>query len=52
MEGGKTLQTGRWLKYNNFPHTGVLISMANIFDVPLTKFGYAEWQQGPLPGLI
>jgi hypothetical protein len=52
MEGGRTLQTGRWLKYDAFPHTGVLISMANIFGVPLTQFGYGEWQKGPLPGLI
>jgi hypothetical protein len=52
MEGGKTLQTGRWMKFDNFPHTGVLISMANIFGVPLTQFGFGEWQKGPLPGLI
>ena len=52
VAGGKTLQTGRWLKYDGFPHTGVLISIGQIFDLPMTEFGFGQWQKGPLPGLI
>ena len=52
LTAGKNLETGRWLKYDNFPHTGVLISMAQIFGLPMTQFGYGDWQKGPLPGLI
>jgi hypothetical protein len=54
LPSGKKLETGRWLKYDNFPHTGVLISMANMFGLNITKFGYDDpsWQKGPLPGLI
>ncbi len=52
LAGGKTLQTGRWIKAPGHPHTGVLISIGNIFGLPMTEFGYKDWQKGPVPGLI
>lgn len=36
---GKTVRTGRWVKFNNQPHTKLLTSLLNVFGDPRTKFG-------------
>jgi hypothetical protein len=47
-KAGRNLKTGRSLQFNE-PHTNALISVAQMMDVPLTKFG-ADGTR-PLPGL-
>jgi len=50
---GRTLQTGRFLKYpNGTPHTGLLTVIGQIMGLPINSFGNPEWNKGPLPGVI
>ena len=50
---GKTLQTGRFLKYpGGTPHTGLLTCIGQIMGLDIKNFGAAEWQRGPLPGVL
>lgn len=52
LGANKVLETGRYLKLGGHPHTGVLLSVANMMGLPLTSFGFNGWQKGPVPGLI
>jgi hypothetical protein len=50
---GKTLQTGRFLKYpDHTPHTGLLTCIGQIMGLDIQNFGATEWQRGPLPGVL
>jgi hypothetical protein len=49
---GGRLRTGRYLRYQGeVPHNNLLVSLANIFGVGITRFGRPEWCTGPLSGL-
>jgi hypothetical protein len=53
LPSGKPLETQRYLKYpSGTPHSSLLTSLANIMGVPITNFGAAQWQKGPLPNLV
>jgi len=52
LPGGKILETGRVIKANNHPHTGVLIAMAQAMGLEVDRFGAGAWQRGPVPGLL
>jgi Protein of unknown function (DUF1552) len=53
LDGGGTLQTGRFLKYpNGTPHTGLLTVIGQIMGLKINSFGNPEWNKGPLPGVI
>jgi hypothetical protein len=32
--------------------SGLLTRLGQIFGLPITNFGGAQWQYGPLPGLM
>jgi hypothetical protein len=50
---GKTLQTGRYLKFpSGTYHTGLLTCIGQIMGLPINNFGASEWQRGPLPGVL
>ena len=52
LPGGKTLETGRFLKYpGGTPHTSLLTSIGRMMGLPITNFGATQWQRGPLPNL-
>jgi hypothetical protein len=49
---GGALQTGRFLSYEGeVPHNNLLLSLLNLFGLPDTTFGRAEWCTGPLDRL-
>src|SRR3954464_7558390 len=53
LDGGGTLQTGRFLKYpGGTPHTGLLTVIGQIMGLKINSFGKPEWNRGPLPGVI
>jgi hypothetical protein len=53
LPDGKILQTGRFLKYpNGTPHTGLLTVIGQIMGLNITSFGKADWNRGPLSGVI
>jgi hypothetical protein len=53
LASGGTLQTGRFLAYpGGTAHTGLLTCIGQIMGLPITNFGAAEWQHGPLPGVL
>jgi hypothetical protein len=53
LPSGKTLETQRFLKYpSGTPHSSLLTVIANMMGLPITNFGAAQWQKGPLPGVI
>jgi hypothetical protein len=49
---GGALSTGRYLKYDGDPHGNLLVSIANLMDVPITSFGKADRCTGPLAKLV
>jgi hypothetical protein len=50
---GKTLETGRYLKYpSGTYHTGLLTCIGQIMGLNVTNFGATEWHRGPLPGVL
>jgi hypothetical protein len=51
LAAGGTLQTGRYLKYSGDPHTRVLQSLTLAMGAGKMPV-YAEWDKGPLPGLV
>jgi len=53
LDGGGTLQTGRYLKFpDHTQHTGLLTVIGQIMGLKINSFGAAEWNRGPLPGVI
>ncbi|MFZ5895500.1 MAG: DUF1552 domain-containing protein [Myxococcota bacterium] len=48
---GKTLRTGRWLKYNGLPHNKLLTALLNLFGDARKSFGDAQLDSSPLTGL-
>ncbi len=48
---GGALQTGRYLNFNGDAHTKLLVSIANMMDVNIDRFGYVGHGAGGLPGL-
>jgi hypothetical protein len=48
---GKTLRTGRWVKYGGQPHNRLLTSLFNLFGDSRTNFGDARLDSSPLTGL-
>lgn len=48
---GKSLRTGRWVKYNSQPHNRLLTSLANLFGDARTSFGDSKLDSSPLTGL-
>jgi hypothetical protein len=52
LPGGKTLETGRFLKYpGGTPHTSLLTSIGRMMGLSITNFGATQWHKGPLPNL-
>lgn len=53
-KAGGTLRTGRYMTFAQKQHciSDVFVSMANMFGVPITKFGDPMHCKGPLPGLV
>jgi hypothetical protein len=51
---GGALKTGRYLTFPEGKHcmSDVYVSLANMFDVPITTFGDPSVCKGPLPGLV
>jgi hypothetical protein len=53
LDDGKTLQTGRYLKFpSGTYHTGLLTCIGQIMGLKINNFGAQEWQRGPLPGVL
>jgi hypothetical protein len=53
LEDGKTLETGRYLKFpDHTPHTGLLTCIGQIMGLKINSFGASEWNRGPLPGVL
>jgi hypothetical protein len=48
---GGQLRTQRWLKVAGQPHNNLLVSILNLFGLPETRFGHADYCTGPLTGL-
>lgn len=48
---GKTLRTGRWLKYGGQPHNKLLTALFNLYGDPRTSFGDSKVDSAPLTGL-
>lgn len=48
---GKTLRTGRWLKYNGLAHNKLLTALLNLFGDTRMSFGDAKFDSSPLTGL-
>jgi hypothetical protein len=50
---GGYFKTGRYLKYDNVPHNGLYVALANAMDVPPPNqvFGDPKWGNGELAGL-
>ncbi|HET9960022.1 MAG TPA: DUF1552 domain-containing protein [Polyangiaceae bacterium] len=48
---GKTLRTGRWLKYGGQPHNKLLTALLNVFGDSRTTFGDSRLDSTPLTGL-
>jgi hypothetical protein len=34
------------------PHNNLLVSLQNLFDIPVTTFGHADFCTGAYPGLV
>ncbi|MEZ4464304.1 MAG: hypothetical protein R3F43_07260 [bacterium] len=53
LAGGKNLglDTGRFLRFNGASHNDLLVSIANLMEVPIPTFGDARFCTGPLVGL-
>jgi hypothetical protein len=50
--GGAITSTGRLLDYGEMRHNGLLVSIANLMDMPdVTEFGSLDEGSGPLAGL-
>ncbi|HET9954046.1 MAG TPA: DUF1552 domain-containing protein [Polyangiaceae bacterium] len=49
--GGWHFRTGRYLTYQNAPHSNLLVSVMNAMGVPVTTFGRPELCTGPLSNL-
>jgi len=50
--GGAITSTGRYLDYGEMRHNGLLVSIANLMDLPdVTSFGSLDEGSGPLEGL-
>jgi hypothetical protein len=49
---GGTLQTQRYLQVAAQPHNNLLVSILNMFGLPDTTFGHANYCTGPLAGLV
>ena len=48
--GGK-VRAGRWLKVASQPHNNLLVTILNLFGLPNTKFGHANYNRAALTGL-
>jgi hypothetical protein len=48
---GKTLRTGRYVKYNGLPHNKLLTTLLNTFGDKRTSFGDSKLDSSPLTGL-
>jgi hypothetical protein len=50
---GQKLPTGRYLKYpGGTMDSGLLTRLGQMFGLPITNFGGAQWHRGPLPNLL
>ena len=50
---GQKLPTGRYLKYpGGTMDSGLLTRLGQMFGLPITNFGGAQWHHGPLPNLL
>jgi hypothetical protein len=51
--GGK-LSAGRVMPKQQvqLPHNNLLVSLQNLFDLPVTTFGHADFCTGAYPGLV
>ena len=45
-------QTNRFLRYDNDPHSNLLVSICNAMGVETNTFGNPEWVSGPLRMLV
>jgi hypothetical protein len=50
VPGGGTLQTGRYITYNDTPHTSLLQSIAALYGVAKMPV-FPDWDKGPISGL-
>jgi hypothetical protein len=50
-KAGGALQTGRWLQLRSQPHNNLLVSILNMFGLPNTTFGHADYCTGPIAEL-
>lgn len=50
-KAGGQLQTGRWLQLRSQPHNNLLVSILNMFGLPDTTFGHANYCTGPIAEL-
>ena len=48
---GGGLRTGRWVRYPGASHNNLLVSVLNLFGDTRTKFGNAQYCDGPLSNL-
>lgn len=48
---GKTLKTGRWVKYGGLPHNKLLTALCNLYGDERTSFGDSKLDSAPLTGL-
>ena len=49
---GGALQTGRYVDFGGDAHSKLLVSIANMMDVNIDRFGYTGHGTGGLPGLL
>jgi hypothetical protein len=50
---GGALETGRYLRYDGDPpHNDFLVSVLNVLGLPDQSFGYTDWCNGPLSGIV
>jgi len=50
--GGSTLQTGRFLAFDEIDHHRILVSLCRLMGVDAESFGNLDEGSGPVPGLL
>jgi hypothetical protein len=49
---GGRLRGGRYLKYDNANHLGLLSGILQLMGIPQERFGHPDYAEGPLTGLV